>query len=205
MPEPHLRCYRIDGLEPVFGASLEQRYGEAVEVEALLLRQMARGDKAGLTGLWDAWSRPLFAIAMRGLQNVEDAEEALQDAMVKYWEKAAEYDATRSKPFSWGVMILRGLVMDRLRLRQRRPVLVSGNFEDKDMPAPLHEPDRISETDFRAAMALLTPQERQLVELAVFAPGTHEELAAHLDQPLGTVKSRIRKAMEKLKQALLES
>jgi RNA polymerase sigma-70 factor, ECF subfamily len=171
-------------------------------LEASLVAKMGKGDRAAIPELWAAWSRPLFAIAMRGLDNAGDAEEVLQDAFVKYWKKAALFDPGRCQPFSWAVMILRGLLLDKLRARRSRPVLVAGTFVE--MTAGGESVGHGLRSDLEWALAQLSGDERQALEMAVFQPGTHEELAARLGQPLGTVKARIRKAVEKIRAALTE-
>ncbi|MDB6068845.1 MAG: polymerase subunit sigma-70 [Verrucomicrobiales bacterium] len=169
--------------------------------EAAILARMGRGDAAALPELWEAWSRPLFAVAMHALGNQEDAEEVLQDALVKFWRKAAEFDAALSQPFTWGMMLLRGLIQDRLRARRRRPVLVGGDSALDH--ASCSEPSG-GTSDLLEALASLSPEERQALDVAVFQPGTHEEIARRMGQPLGTVKGRIRRALEKLHAALTE-
>jgi RNA polymerase sigma-70 factor (ECF subfamily) len=192
-----------------FGSGLgaaEIRPRDAV-AEAAILRRMARGETAALNDLWDVWSRPLFAVAVRALGSAEDAEEVLQDALVRFWNKAPDYDFSQSQPFTWAVMILRGLIHDRLRARRRRPVLVSSSSSSItggaiDFPSEFFPPGQRG--DLEQALSLLTPDERQALDIAVFHPATHEEIATRLGQPLGTVKSRIRRALDKLRSALTE-
>ncbi len=174
----------------------------AADGEAALLRRLAEGDVAALDEVWAAWNRPLFAYAWRALGSVEDAEEVLQDALVKFWEKAAGYDRDKARPFSWALMITRGLVCDRLRLRQRRPVLVSESATTTDPAAPPAVPG--TRSDLQRALSALTAEEREALDFALFQPTTHEDLAARLGQPLGTVKARLRRAVHKLRAALAE-
>ncbi|MDB6134933.1 MAG: polymerase subunit sigma-70 [Verrucomicrobiales bacterium] len=206
-----------DALMP-FTASIDQRmiprqplrlqldapatgHGRDAAEEAGILHRMALGETEALHDLWEVWSRPLFAVAVRALGSMEDAEEVLQDALVRFWNKAAEYDSRQSQPFTWAVMILRGLIHDRLRARRRRPVLVSSHLHP-DFAAEIHLPGQRG--DLEQALSLLTPDERQALDIAVFHPATHEEIATRLGQPLGTVKSRIRRALDKLRSALTD-
>lgn len=166
-----------------------------------MLYRLGKGELAALNDLWETWSRPLYAFAVRALASTEDAEEVLQDALVRFWKNAPEYDPAQSQPFTWAVMILRGLIQDRLRARRRRPVLVAGS-------CPV---EGIAQTmapgfggDLEQALTMLTPDERQALDIAVFHPATHEEIAARLGQPLGTIKTRLRRAFEKLRTALTE-
>ncbi len=169
--------------------------------EAGILARMAKGDSTALAELWDAWSRPLFAVACHALGSQEDAEEVLQDALVKYWRKAPQFDPAKSQPYTWGMMLLRGLIHDRLRARKRIPVLVSCEFA-VDHASSASEAGGTS--DLLHALTALTPEERQTLDIAVFQPSTHEEIARRLGQPLGTIKSRIRRALDKLHSALTE-
>jgi RNA polymerase sigma-70 factor, ECF subfamily len=174
-----------------------------VTAESRILARVGRGETAALTDLWDVWSRPLFAVAVRALGSAEDAEEVLQDALVRFWEKAATYDQSKCQPFSWGMMILRGLIFDRLRKRQCRPQLVSGHTIDQEFPAiGFSVPGE--QMDLETALATLSPEEREALHSAVFEPATHEAIALRLSQPLGTVKSRIRSALTKLRAALVD-
>lgn len=184
--------FRLD--EPVPGR------GRDAVAETDILVRMARGETAALHELWNAWSRPLFAVAVRALGNAEDAEEVLQDALVRFWNKAPDFDPEQCQPFTWAVMILRGLILDRLRARRRRPVLITGPHTD--ISSESHPPGQRG--DLEHALAELSPDERQALDIAVFHPATHEEIAARLGQPLGTVKSRLRRALEKLRHALTE-
>ena len=178
--------------------------------EASILHRLGRRETAALTELWDAWSRPLFAIAVRALGSVEDAEEVLQDALVRFWEKAPSYDPAQSAPFTWGIMILRGLLFDRLRARQRRPLMMSGQPDSQDIlqhlaTAALDPLSCGGQHDLASAFATLSPQEREVIQSAVFEPATHEAIALRLNQPLGTIKTRIRLALAKFRAALVDA
>ena len=85
----------------------------------MLLRRIGEGQRAALQELYHLYSKPLYSYALKILGNQQDAEEVVQDAFVRYWKKAAKYDRSRSKPFAWAVMILRGICFDRLRQRKK--------------------------------------------------------------------------------------
>jgi RNA polymerase sigma-70 factor (ECF subfamily) len=160
------------------------------------IEKMQRQDTRGLEEFFHVLGPPLLGVALRMLGNKEEAEEALQDVLVKCWDKAANFDPTRGRPFTWAVTMLRGLCIDRLRKAGRRVRLVAlpegleavalVNAEPGDLP------------DMEAALALLSPTELQTLGFAVFGDLSHPEIAAAMAEPLGTIKSRIRRALQKI-------
>jgi RNA polymerase sigma-70 factor, ECF subfamily len=178
------------------GVELPQDRGQAA------LRQMQAGETAGLEVFFAVLGPPLMGVAWRMLGSREEAEEALQDLLVKCWNKSGTYDAARGRPYTWAVTILRGLCLDRLRKAGRR-IRLEAMPEGLEPVAPrgAQAGDR---PDLAAALHLLTAREWQAVEMAVFGDLTHPEIAGELGEPLGTVKSRIRRALQKLHHFLNE-
>ena len=176
--------------------------------DAALVRRMAAGDAPALRELYALYSGPLYSYAYKTLGCAEDAEEVLQDVFVRIWKKAPEYDAARSSPFTWAWMLLRGLCIDILRRRGRRARIQGGPSLDDPAAAPLlasRAPELASREEVRrglCAMEQLPPMDRRAVEMAVFLEYTGEEIAGDLNQPLGTVKSRIRRGLLRLRQIL---
>lgn len=170
------------------------------------LRQMAEGQPEGLDEFFRLCGDAMFSFACRALPSRADAEEVLQDALVRIWNKAANYDPVRSKPFTWAMMILRGLVYDRLRHQRRRVTLEAlPDINDAYWPAsvgPLLGGERL---DWEAAWASLNEHERGTLELAIFTAATAEEIASMRQEPVGTVKTRIRRGMQKLRDILYPS
>jgi RNA polymerase sigma-70 factor (ECF subfamily) len=166
------------------------------ELDAVVLfQQMARGNKLALERFFQTHGQALFGVAMQMLGSQEDAEEVLQDTMVKLWQKAPVYDPARSRPFTWALLILRGLCLDRLRLRRRRlaPVALSADWDQVSLqtwsPAVV--------MDVKAAWEGLGDAEQELLQRAVFGPLTAADVAAADHEPLGTVKSRLRRTLQK--------
>lgn len=181
----------------------------ACREEAQFLAAIARGDREALRQLYAHWSRVLFPFALRLAGSRSDAEEILQDTFVKIWHHAASYDARLSRPFTWAVTILRRTAIDHLRKHRRTPPAVPLPGEDlatAEFSAPelarrtvdAHE----SAQQVRAALAHLASPQRDAVELALFSTLTQTEIAARLAQPVGTVKSWIRRGFLELRAAL---
>jgi len=194
-PRPH---------EPTIPAPAE---GGAVR-DALLLRRIAAQDAQALAELYASWSGPLYSYALRVLPAPEDAEDALQEIFVKFWEKASSFDPSLSSGFTWAWMIMRAHCCDILRHRGRRHALTSGPSLDDGKQAPLmaHGGSDLQQRDEvrRVVRALdqLSGPERRAVEMAVFLEYTGEEIAGELQQPLGTIKSRIRRGLLRLRHIL---
>ena len=180
----------------------------AGEEDAGLIGLMAGGDTLALRRLYALYSGPLYSYALRALGSVEDAEEALQDVFIRLWKKAPDYDAARSGPFTWAWMLMRGLCIDRLRRRGRRAIIDEGPSMDDPaaLPLTLSVPPVLAQRDeirrVLRAMEQLPTADRRAVEMSVFLEYTGEEIANTLNQPLGTIKSRIRRGLHRLRQIL---
>jgi RNA polymerase sigma-70 factor (ECF subfamily) len=181
----------------------EDRNGEA---EAWISR-MARGDGGALAEIHRAWAPSLMGIACRMLGDRREAEEVLQDTFVRMWHRSAEYDPAQSPPFVWAYAVLRGFCIDRLRFRHR-----DKRDSSRLVSIHLHAPPEASEAPrimahddwrrVREALDLLPLDERNCLELAVLLEYTHSEISQHLGTPLGTVKNRLRRALEKVRHHL---
>lgn len=164
------------------------------------LARVAAGDREALRQLYARYSRPLFSVAMRMLGDRGAAEERLQDAFASIWRHAGSYDPRKSQPFTWAFTILRRSCIDHLR-KQRRSIQVSDTIdENRDTPAvgeSARESAERQETaaHLRSALAEISSPQRDALELALFSALTHPEIAERLGQPLGTVKSWIRRGL----------
>lgn len=176
------------------------------ERAAQLLAQIGHGDAFAFDTLYSLWSPTLLGIAFRMLGNRSEAEEAMQDSFVKIWHRAADYDPNRSKAFVWCFTILRSTCIDRLRHQHRQKRNTQVTFVlDEHTPEPLTDSQILPADLFRHvrhAMEQLPLDERRCLELAVFLEYTHSEIAERLATPLGTIKNRLRRALDKLKQLL---
>jgi RNA polymerase sigma-70 factor, ECF subfamily len=173
---------------------------------AALIKGVASGDDDALAALYDATRRLLYGLTLRILGNAESAEEVLLDVYKQVWRKASSYDLERGNPLAWLMTIARSRAIDRLRAdkqeRQRvdaldtaRGVMMAGDIE-KD--AALSEMRRV----ILAALESLPPEQREVIDLAYYGGLSQSEIATKLGQPLGTVKTRARLAMMKLREKL---
>jgi RNA polymerase sigma-70 factor, ECF subfamily len=177
------------------------------EIDARLLQRMARGDRTAFSDLYDRFSRPLYSAALRILGDARETEDIVHDVFLTIWEKSAAFSAERGTAFAWAVTLTRNRAIDRLRLRQRRGELLGGS-----VPADLGYDESSGTTDalvfkeqaqlVRSALAALPAEQKQAVELAFFGGLTQAQIAENLQQPLGTVKARIRRGLLKLRDAL---
>ncbi|MGI9240080.1 MAG: RNA polymerase sigma factor, partial [Verrucomicrobiales bacterium] len=175
--------------------------------ELALLGRIGKGDRTALQELYHLYSKPLYSYALKVLGNRQDAEEVVQDAFVRYWKKAASYDPSRGKPFAWTVLVLRGICFDRLRQRKKLshpPTLPDSEKSLEKIPDRSIESLAFRETaqQVRTAISLLPAEERSCVELAVFGGYSHSGIAEKLGRPLGTVKSQVRRGMNRLRHLL---
>ncbi len=178
------------------------------ELERRLIADVAHGRSEALAALYQRRGSSLFALLTRMLGSAQEAEELLQDAFVLIWKRAATYDPAKSSPWTWMVMLTRGLAIDRIRARARRQVHLSAYEQEvaalevehltPGMPAADREvADRIAK-----ALRHLTDPQREAIELAFFRGWSHDEISRASGQPLGTVKSHIRRGMLALRQLL---
>jgi RNA polymerase sigma-70 factor (ECF subfamily) len=144
------------------------------------------------------------------LGNASAAEDILQEAFVNVWHHAGSYDAAKSQPLTWLISIVRNRCLDRLRRREIAVVsLTRGDDDGPDIDFPADGPSPVELLDaaadarsVRGCIDALDPGPRQAIALAFFQGLSHGELARHLGQPLGTVKSWIRRGLERMKRCL---
>jgi len=177
-------------------------------VSQALLRAISSGDQAAFASLYDNYSSPLYSMAYRMLNSSEAAAEVVQDTFLAVWENAGRYDAALGKVFSWMVMILRRKAINRLRHDSRRlpSGIVTGNDNDGENDS-VGRPDQVLQDRERSELIGnmvngLPIEQKRAVELAFFEGFTHQEIADRLEEPLGTVKSRIRLAIGSLRRQL---
>lgn len=171
-----------------------------------LVESVAAGNQAALHALYERAHRPVFTLILRITGNRETAEELTLDVFHDVWRRAPRYEAAGGTVFGWIMNQTRSRAIDRLRFEQRKkradpragdpsPAIEAADSED--LLAFKQQREAL-----RRALTALTLEERQAIETAFFAGLTHAEAAARLNQPLGTVKTRIRSALHKLRQVL---
>jgi RNA polymerase sigma-70 factor (ECF subfamily) len=170
-----------------------------------LVQSIAEGDQLALHALYERAHRPVFTLVMRITANRETAEELTVDVFHEVWRRAGRYDAANGTVLGWIMNQARSRAIDRLRFESRKKRSVSGD-EQPPAEAAADPHDLLVLRDqaqsLRAALEMLTPDERLAIETTFFAGLTHAEAAARLNQPLGTIKTRIRSGLHKLRKAL---
>ncbi len=187
--------------------SLAVQPGSAEVSDVELLHAVARGDEGALARLYDAYRVILFGLLVRILNSREEAEDILQDVFIQVWRRAKDFDEKRGRPFTWLVTLTRSRAIDRLRLLSARQRLVTGAAQKQTevVSDALTDTIRGSQKEIvRRALAELPEEQRHTLVLAYFEGLTQSEIAAKLGAPLGTVKTRMRSGMIKLR-ALLGS
>jgi RNA polymerase sigma-70 factor, ECF subfamily len=181
-----------------------------IESDEKLLQQIARGDEAAMSALYDRFAPLLFPIARRLLGDESEAREALLDGFLSVWDKAVEYDPARSRAFCWTVTTFRNRTIDRLRASRRLLRLNetdAGNLLDLESPATGSSDLSVEgagrgET-VRRAMRSLPEEQRRCVEWAFVRGLTHLQLSELLGTPLSNVKTSIRRGLVRLRDLLL--
>jgi len=187
--------------------------GSASDRSALLAQLLARvalADQRAFAELYRQTSAHLYGVALRILREAAQAEEILQEAYVSVWHHAGTYVAAKSQPLTWLTSIVRNRCLDQLRRRELDTFPLTSGADDEpafDPPADSPTPAEllVSGADaqsVRDCVETLEPGSRQAIALAFFQGLSHAELAQHLREPLGTVKSWVRRGLERLKRCL---
>ena len=177
----------------------------AQESDVLLLKAIAARDEAALAQLYDRYDRILFGLLMRILNNREEAEDVLQETFLQVWRKAADFDESRGRPFTWLVTLARSRGIDRLRtLASRERVAEAGAREVSEQISDAATDALKSEQRglVSDALAKLPDEQKRPIMLAYFDGLTQSEIATRLGAPLGTVKTRMRTGMIRLRELL---
>ena len=172
--------------------------------EGKLITQVAQGNESAFLAIYDRYASRVHGLTLHILGDPMLAEEATQDTFLKIWSRAREYLAERGPFLPWLLTIARRVALDRLRLEARRPLLSDSN-DPEDAWQILPELESLSdESRWRSmyfAVQSLHPDQRKVIELAYYQGMSQSEIAEVLGWPLGTVKTRLRAALEKLREA----
>lgn len=181
------------------------RSEEPQDYDVELLKAVAAGDEAALGQLYDRYRLILFGVLMRILNNREEAEDVLQEVFLQVWRRATDFDANRGKPFTWLVTLARSRGIDRLRaLASRERVAVMSVSEASEEVSDAATDAILSEQRgiVNSALSQLPEEQKRPLMLAYFEGLTQSEIATQLGAPLGTVKTRMRSGMMKLRELL---
>jgi RNA polymerase sigma-70 factor, ECF subfamily len=172
-----------------------------------LLRLIAQKRTEALAALYDRYARLVYSIAYQATSHAELAEEVTQDTFLRVWQHASSYNPQQGRAASWMTRITRNRVIDLYRRQQSRSDGHAVYFEEmpdfdlSDEDQDVEEGLEISQRRqaVRSALRLLPPEQRLVLALAYFRGLTQEQISNHLDEPLGTVKTRMRLGMQKLR------
>lgn len=171
------------------------------------VERMARGDQAGLAELYDRHGRLVYSLALRVLRDQGDAEDIVQEVFSQMWRQASRFDVTRGNLSAWMVTMTRTRAIDALRRRKTRPSLATDSADPPELvdESPGMDVEMVWQRrarDIRRALEALPMIQRVAIELAFFDGLTHTEIADELEIPLGTVKTRVRQGLLRLREQL---
>jgi RNA polymerase sigma-70 factor (ECF subfamily) len=160
---------------------------------------LKRNERTAFDFLYDHYSGALFNIIIKTLRDEERAADVLQESFLKIWKNIASYNPEKGRLFTWILNIARNGAIDAIRMEGRKPAMT-----DIDDRTAQNEPDSgqdsmVASSDMKAIVNMLRPERKILIDMAYFQGYTHEEISEELNIPLGTVKSRIRTALQELK------
>ena len=177
-----------------------------------LIYGSAAGDKEALEELYSRYGTAVYSMARYMLRNEALAEEATQEVFLNIWLKSASYNAERGRPKAWVMSVAHHKIVDIIRSRRRNIAMAHPtDYETLEtLPSSQRATDEQAITNLegariRKALAILPPAQREVIDLAYFHGLSQSEIARKLDQPLGTVKTRVRLAMQKLRVELEEN
>lgn len=172
------------------------------QADEALLARVAQGDREAFARLFGAYAGKVKGYLLRLGAPGGAAEDLAQDAMVAVWRRAASFDAGKAKASTWIFVIARNAWIDKLRREKvelaYRSVMIAVEESDDEAPDEAAERGQ-SEAQIQAALAMLSEEQKQVVQLSFFEDRPHSEIAERLALPLGTVKSRLRLALIKLR------
>lgn len=176
--------------------------------DTMLLERIAERDQQALNHLYERYGTPVYSLALQVLRSEGNAEEVTQDTFMKVWNNPQQYDASKGRFISWLLTVTRYTAIDRLRAEMRQATTNADGLEfinvlsDTGIP---EDPMRRDGQLIRELIAQLPNEQARLVQLGFLQGMTHRELSEKLDLPLGTVKTRVRLGLQKLKTLWLEA
>jgi RNA polymerase sigma-70 factor (ECF subfamily) len=173
---------------------------------AAFIKNIARGNEAALKALYDATNRLLYGLVLRSLGAADSAEEVLLDVYKQVWRKASSYDQERGNPWAWLTTIARSRAIDRLRSDWQERQRMESLDTTRDVATVGDVEKNAASSEMRSvilkALDSLPPEQREVIDLAYYGGLSQREIADRIGQPLGTVKTRSRLALMKLRETL---
>ncbi len=176
--------------------------------ESQLLQRIAQHDQSALSELYDRYARILLGLACKMLGSVEDAEEVVLDVFSQIWRTAKSYDPQRGRVEAWLFLLTRSRALDKIRSQQRslRALTTLEIFREGHTPFTASPEDHILQRErqsaVRSALEKIPPEQSEVILLAYFHGWTQARIAEHLNVPVGTVKTRLRLGLSKLRSLL---
>jgi len=197
---------RPEGVLQFSTQPVNEQAGQDRDIE--LLRQIAGSDRAAFAEFYDRHAKLMFSIASKILNYSGEAEDVLQEVFMQIWEKAGKFDPKLGKASSWVAILVRNRAIDRIRASQRRTRLAeeagAQRIDVVDISdtanAAIHGHEKAEL--IRSAIVELPVEQRRAIELAYFSGLTQDEISKKLNEPLGTIKARIRRGLLKLRDQL---
>jgi len=203
-----MRVRRDGKASPDETARMDIRNSTSIDSDLLTL--IAKGDRRAFGHLYDRSSQVLFTLSLRMLGDREEAEDLLQEVYTEVWRKSVRYDARRGSAMAWLITLTRSRGIDRLRARASRGHGMTDSIDDAPVahtqgrdPTPFEQQaDAEVRVMVMKALVELPAAQRQALELSYYEGLSHSEIAARLKEPVGTIKTRIKLGMSKLKTSL---
>jgi RNA polymerase sigma-70 factor, ECF subfamily len=193
-----------------FLAALKTLPEEEPPSDTALMQQLIGRESAALERLYDRYSRAVYSLVLRILEQAATAEEVVQDVFFQLWRNAHLYESSRGPLEPWLFTLARNRALDCKRLKRERQRRREDTFEAQPLACAAPDPEHMVDSQrlaerVRASMRALPERQRKAIELAFFEGLTHSEIARALSEPLGTVKGWIRTGLLRLRQSLEEA
>jgi RNA polymerase sigma-70 factor (ECF subfamily) len=194
----------------LYSASSKQAVMDARSDQIELMSRVAQYDQAAFQRLYDQYGTPIYSLAFRILQNTTLAEEVTQDTLLKVWNQKTQWNPDKGELKSWLLTITHFTAIDRLRQERRQPALHPDALEDMEHASSMSKHAAFNHLGWQDEAALrllikqLPPEQAQLIQLAFFGGMSHGDIAEETGLPLGTVKTRLRSALQQLRSSWLD-
>lgn len=165
--------------------------------EEELTQLLRRQDRKAFNYLYDNYSDAIYGIVLKVVQTEEVAQDLMQDIFVKIWKNIAQYDGSKGRLFTWMLNIARNSAIDYLRIK--RPEIQDLNTTVYSIESSQNIHEEWATDELKEIVTRLKPDQQKLIEMVYWGGYTHEETAKHLDMPLGTVKTKVRSALQDLR------